>query len=152
MGDDFENEEFEYLATDGETQKLSDSASICQEVIIYEIDRILSAIDSVLNANNCNIFSMPGGIILTGGGSKMRYMKEAFERFFEGVPVRIAKPLPSKVEGNKEIANNLSYTGAVGALHGILDVQDAASSKPKKSSFGLGQIFDSISKFFKEKL
>ncbi|MDR2708600.1 MAG: cell division protein FtsA [Elusimicrobiota bacterium] len=160
IGDNFENEKFEYLAADGVTMKESDRISICQDVISVEIDKTLSAIESILLDHGFNVASMSGGIILTGGGSRLQYLKDAFERFFEGVPVRVATPNPMKVSGNKDIINNLSYTGAIGALYGMASVQASQQGVPssphkKPPTTGGGKIshwWEVITKFLKDTL
>ena len=156
IGDTFQNSEFEYFLADGETIQKRERKYIIQEAIMPAIDRILAAIKNILEKNSHDKEQIKGGIILTGGGSRMEYMKDAFERYFEGHYgyVRIAKPLSDKISGNTEIINNPSYSAAIGALYYSLS---NPSSEPRESakdnktpSPGLSGLIKKIKDFFKE--
>jgi cell division protein FtsA len=58
---------------------------------------------------------LSGGIILTGGGSSLYGLAEAFERAFN-CSVRNGIPNSDKVKGPDEILLNPSYTAGIGAI------------------------------------
>ncbi|MDR1952831.1 MAG: cell division protein FtsA [Elusimicrobiota bacterium] len=148
IGDDFENSEFEYLGADGTTINRNERVHLVREVIQPEMDRILKEIENVLEKKGYGKDKLSGGIILTGGGSRMQGMRDAFERFFDGCSVRIAKPLDDKVTGIREITSNPSYTAAIGALYYMLsDEQEQIGGR--ESSLEFSGILSKIKKFLK---
>jgi cell division protein FtsA len=136
IGEDFENCEIDYVAPDGVTYKKEDTRHIIEDVLQPEMDRILASIEEVLAKHQYDNDNYRGGIILTGGASRMKNIKEAFERFFEDSYVRVARPLEEKVIGRYEIINDASYTAAIGALY--FDVSNPAPVMIKKRSAGTG--------------
>jgi cell division protein FtsA len=159
IGDSFQNSDFEYFIADGETIQKSERRYIIEEAIMPAIDRILTAIENILKKNGYDKEQIKGGIILTGGGSRMEYIKDAFERFFGDHYgyVRVAKPQADKISGNPEIINNPSYSAAIGALYYSLS---SSSSEPRgsayennaRSSGGLSGVIQKIKDFFKENI
>ena len=88
---------------------------------------------------------LSGGIILTGGGSQLEGMPEAFEKYF-GCSVRVGTPNSDKVVDPHKIVLNPSCTAAIGAVASTMSNTYAVYS-PKASGSGF---FSKISKWFEE--
>ncbi|MCA6069985.1 MAG: cell division protein FtsA [Endomicrobium sp.] len=142
---DFKNEEFEYRAADGRNIKKCDRLELVSGIITPRIDRILYEIKEIIDKNNYGDEFLSGGIILTGGGSSLSGMAEAFEKAFN-CSVRTGTPSSDKVIGSDEVLLNPSYTTAIGAI--ASHFSDSNGYSQKKSS-GSG-IVSKISKWFKE--
>jgi cell division protein FtsA len=112
---DFNNEEFEYKSADGRNIKKYNRHELVNGIITPRIDRILYEIKELTERNNYGDEFLSGGIILTGGGSNLPGLVEAFEKAFN-CSVRLGSPNPSKVIGRDEILLNPSYTTAIGAV------------------------------------
>lgn len=112
---DFSNEEFEYRAVDGRNIKKCNRHELVGGIIMPRIDRILYEIKGLTEKNNYGDEFLSGGIILTGGGSNLPGLAEAFEKAFN-CSVRTGSPNPDKVIGPDEILLNPSYTTAIGAI------------------------------------
>ncbi|MDR2772255.1 MAG: cell division protein FtsA [Elusimicrobiota bacterium] len=150
IGDDFQNYDFEYLAADGVSLKKNERIYLIQEVIQPEIDRMLTKIESVLRDKGYTKDDLSGGIILTGGGSLMESMKDAFERFFDGCSVRIARPVTEKVIGLNNIIANPSYTAATGALYYLFSSSPEQIESRETYTFSSLSFLNKVKKFFKE--
>ncbi|MCA6072553.1 MAG: cell division protein FtsA [Endomicrobium sp.] len=142
---DFKNEEFEYRAADGRNIKKCDRLELVSGIITPRIDRILYEIKEIIDKNNYGDEFLSGGIILTGGGSSLSGIAEAFEKAFN-CSVRTGTPSSDKVIGSNEVLLNPSYTTAIGAI--ASHFSDSNGYSQKKSS-GSG-IVSKISKWFKE--
>jgi cell division protein FtsA len=142
---DFKNEEFEYKAADGRNVKRCDRLELVNGIITPRIDRILYEIKEVIDKNNYGDEFLSGGIILTGGGSNLSGLAEAFEKAFN-CSVRTGTPNSDKVIGSDEILLNPSYTTAIGAI--ASNFSDSEGYWQKKSS-GNG-VVSKISKWFEE--
>ncbi|MCA6070787.1 MAG: cell division protein FtsA [Endomicrobium sp.] len=142
---DFKNEEFEYRAADGRNIKKCDKLELVSGIITPRIDRILYEIKEIIDKNNYGDEFLSGGIILTGGGSSLSGMAEAFEKAFN-CSVRTGTPNSDKVIGSDEVLLNPSYTTAIGAI--VSHFSDSNGYSQKKSS-GSG-IVSKISKWFEE--
>jgi len=108
------NEEFTYQGADGRTSKKYDKNQLV-EIICPRVEQLLGEIEKQMKSSPCGAQFLSGGIILTGGGSKLAGLQEAFERYF-GCTVRIGVPNPEKVVGPEEIVSDPSFTAAIGAL------------------------------------
>jgi cell division protein FtsA len=111
----FKNEEFEYTCADGRNAKKCDRTELVKDIIMPRVDRILYEIKAIMEKNSygCNFLS--GGIILTGGGSSLPGLAEAFEKAFD-CSVKIGELPSNKIVGPSEILLNPSYVTAVGAV------------------------------------
>jgi len=142
---DFKNEEFEYTCANGRNTKKCDRIELVNGIIMPRVDRILYEIKAVMEKNSygCNFLS--GGIVLTGGGSNLPGLAEAFEKAFN-CSVRIGEPSSNKVVGPSEILLNPSYATAMGALvHNFSNLKNYPQKKPSKSG-----IIAKISNWFEE--
>ncbi|MDR2395891.1 MAG: cell division protein FtsA [Endomicrobium sp.] len=141
---DFKNEEFEYKSADGRSIKKCDKLELANGIITPRIDRILYEVKEIINKNNYGDEFLSGGIILTGGGSNLAGLTEAFEKAFN-CSVRTGVPNSEKVIGPNEILMNPSYTTAIGAI-----VSSFSNIKYfKRKSSGNGMV-SKISKWFEE--
>jgi cell division protein FtsA len=142
---DFKNEEFEYKAADGRNIKKCDRLELVNGIITPRMDRILYKIKEVMEKNDYGDEFLSGGIILTGGGSSLAGLAEAFEKAFN-CSVRTGSPSSDRVIGPDEILLNPSHTTAIGAI--AYNFSNLKSYSQKKSS-GNG-IVSKISKWFEE--
>jgi cell division protein FtsA len=115
---EFANSEFEYRGADGRSSKKCDRAKLV-EVIQPRIDQILFVIEETMKKSPTGRQFLSGGIILTGGASKLEGAAEAFEKYF-GCSVRVGTPNPEKVVGPSEIVDDPVYTAAIGAVASTL--------------------------------
>ncbi|MDR3049920.1 MAG: cell division protein FtsA, partial [Elusimicrobiota bacterium] len=143
--DEFQDREFEYRAADGVTMMKADRREIVEQVITPRIEQIFAFIDEVVKKKASR--SMPGNIILTGGGSRLEYIAGAFEKYFdEARPfVRIGFPIEDKVAGPREIVGNSVYSCAIGAVYCALSdfyySSDSSTGKVGKFTNWLKEIF-----------
>ncbi|MDR0800393.1 MAG: cell division protein FtsA [Endomicrobium sp.] len=141
----FKNEEFEYSGAGGQSTRKCDRLELVNGIITPRIDRILYEIKQVVEKNNYGYEFLSGGIILTGGGSNLSGLAEAFEKVFN-CSVRNGVPNFDKVIGPDEVLLNPSYTTGIGAI-----ASNFLSSKNyvQKKSSGNG-IVSRISRLFEE--
>ncbi|MDR1784410.1 MAG: cell division protein FtsA [Endomicrobium sp.] len=142
---DFKNEEFEYKGADGRTTRKCDKLELVSGIITPRIDRILYEIKEIVEKNDYGCEFLSGGIILTGGGSNLSGLAEAFEKVFN-CSVRIGVPDSNKIVCPNEILLDPSYTTAIGAIaYDFLNLRNYFDDKSSKSN-----IFLKISKWFEE--
>ncbi|MDR2666132.1 MAG: cell division protein FtsA [Endomicrobium sp.] len=143
---DFKNEEFEYKGADGRSTRKCDRLELVSGIITPRIDRILYEIKEIIEKNDYGCEFLSGGIILTGGGSNLPGLVEAFEKAFN-CSVRTGVPDSNKIVCPNEILLDPSYTTAIGSLaYNFLNLKDY--SRSDKSS--RNNIFLKISKWFEE--
>ncbi|MDR3275506.1 MAG: cell division protein FtsA [Endomicrobium sp.] len=142
---DFKNEEFEYKGADGRSRRKCDRLELVNGIITPRIDRILFKIKELMKKNDYGDEFLSGGIIITGGGSNLDGLAEAFEKAFN-CSVRTGTPDPDKIIGPNEILLNSSYTTAIGAI--TYDFSNSKGYAQKKSS--RSNILSKISKWFEE--
>jgi cell division protein FtsA len=141
---DFKNEEFEYKSADGRSIKKCDRLELVNGIITPRIDRILYEVKEIIDKNNYGDEFLSGGIILTGGGSNLAGLTEAFEKAFN-CSVRTGVPNSEKVIGPNEILMNPSYTTAIGAI--VSNFSNVKYFKRKSSGNGM---ISKMSKWFEE--
>jgi cell division protein FtsA len=142
--EDFRNEEFEYRSADGRSMRKYDRLKLVDGVITPRIDRILCEIKEVMEKNNYGDKFLSGGIVLTGGGSKLDGLAEAFEKVFN-CSVKTGVLNSDKIICSDEVLSN-SYTTAIGAIaFNFLNLKGYSQSK----SSG-GSIVSKISRWFEE--
>ncbi|MDR1511837.1 MAG: cell division protein FtsA [Endomicrobium sp.] len=145
---DFKSEEFEYKGADGRTTKKYDRLELVNGVITPRIDRILYEIKEIVERNGYGHEFLSGGIILTGGGSNLPGLVEAFEKTFD-CSVRTGVPDSNKIVCPNEVLLNPSYATAIGSVaYGFLNLKDY--SRDGKKSSKNNNIFSKISKWFEE--
>jgi cell division protein FtsA len=111
---DFKNKDFEYKTIDGFTYKKYNSFELVNAIIMPRVDRILYKINEIVEKNKLNDF-LSGGIIITGGGSNLSGITEAFEKVFK-CNVRIGTFNLKNVICSDEILLNKSYVTAISSL------------------------------------
>ncbi|MDR1928569.1 MAG: cell division protein FtsA [Endomicrobium sp.] len=111
----FKNEEFEYKAADGISFKKYNRLDLVNGIITPRFDRILYQIKEIIKINDYGDEFLSGGVIITGGGSKLMYITEAIEKAFN-CSVRTGIPASTLVEGSSSIILNPSYITAIGAI------------------------------------
>ncbi|MDR3071782.1 MAG: cell division protein FtsA [Endomicrobium sp.] len=142
---DFKNEEFEYKAADGRNIKKCDRLELVNGIITPRIDRILYEIKEVIEKNNYGDEFLSGGIILSGGGSNLSGLAEAFEKAF-GCSVRTGIPNSDKVVGPNEVLLNPSYTTSIGAVTSVFsNLNNYLQEKSSRTG-----IASKVSKWFEE--
>jgi cell division protein FtsA len=142
---DFKDEEFEYKAADGRNIKKCNRFELVNDIITLRIDRILYEIKEIIEKNNYGDEFLSGGIILTGGGSRLLGLDEAFEKAFN-CSVRTGIPNSDRAIGPDEILLNSSYTTAIGAIASSFSISKIRSQK--KSS--RNNVVSKILKWFEE--
>jgi cell division protein FtsA len=125
-GDGFVNEEFEYLGADGKTARKYSTAQLI-DVILPRVDEIICDIDEMLKKTTSFEAFLSGGIILTGGGSNLLKISNAFEKAFN-CSCRAALPDAERVIGPSDVVGNPLYTTAIGAVNAGFSNDYAASS------------------------
>ncbi|MBI2915539.1 MAG: cell division protein FtsA [Elusimicrobia bacterium] len=105
------DEMIDYLAVDGHTQKQTSTHALVQ-IIQSRVEEIFELIhQELLKSNYAEM--IPGGIVLTGGCSKLPGIDKLAESLF-GVNVHVGYPLD--VEGPKEIVQDPVFATAIGLL------------------------------------
>ncbi|MDR0956312.1 MAG: cell division protein FtsA [Endomicrobium sp.] len=143
---DFKNEEFEYKAADGRSIKKCSKIDLVNGIIMPRVDRILYEIKEIIEKNNYGEEFLSGGIILTGGGSSLPGLSEAFEKAFN-CSVRTGIPNSDKVIGSDEILLNPSYTTAIGTVVSVFSNSRYYIMQKKSSE---NNLMSKISKWFEE--
>ncbi len=87
--------------------------SIIAAIIEPRCEEIFSMIKSAVSAD-ANAMVLGGGVVLTGGGSKIDGMKSVAEQVFD-MPVR--RGVPSGLDGLSEVVRGESWSSAVGLLN-----------------------------------
>lgn len=137
-----ENAEFEYSVTNGKKQIFTKRQLV--DVIKPQIDLQLEQLSKSFKEKNIRVDEYVGGFILTGGGSLLCGMTEAFEKYFNTV-AKIANFTDDDIIcADSSIINSQLYTTALAI---IKNESRNLVSKPKgrKSGAGLGE---KIKKFF----
>ncbi|MDR2425698.1 MAG: cell division protein FtsA [Endomicrobium sp.] len=138
------NSEFEYKAADGRSVKKYERNHLV-EIIQPRVEQVLFVIEDMMKKSSYGSQFLSGGIVLTGGGSQLEALSEAFEKYF-GCSVRVGAPNSDKVVGPHEIVLNPVYTAAIGAVSSTMTNAYAVYA-PKSSGNG---IFSRIGKWFEE--
>ena len=105
------NESLEFLAVDGRTLRQVSRKTLV-EIIQSRIEEIFELLGEELQKSNYAEV-IPGGIVLTGGTSKLPGIDRAAEEIF-GMNVHLGAPID--VEGPAEILGDPIYATAVGLL------------------------------------
>jgi len=101
------------------------------EVIEPRYEELFGLIREELNRSGLEEI-IAGGVVLTGGSSKIRGSVELAEEVFH-LPVRVGKP--QKVQGLKEVVSNPTYATAVGLLlYGKAELDDTNKREEAKET------------------
>lgn len=106
--------EIAYPGMDGRTTQKAKTRTLV-DMILPRVEEIFSVIGDDLNTSNHLDLVIPGGAVLTGGGSGLRGMTQAGTQVL-GMPVRSGIP-PGSVEVASEEYLQPSYATAVGLVH-----------------------------------
>jgi len=131
----FKDEEVEYETADGRKKKLKRSELI--DLIDARIAQLFYFIEEEMKRVKFTTENLTGGIILTGGGSNLAGLVEAFEEHFRGAGlVRVGVPLPEKAIGPDNIIRNPAYSAAIGAMTDVLSTEFFERGKKSSGMFG----------------
>jgi len=89
------------------------SLEVVHNVIYARVEETLMIIAQSLEKSGLKE-QMGAGVVLTGGFTNMRGLRELASAIFDNLPVRIAKPM--EVEGLFDQLRNPAYAGAIGLL------------------------------------
>ena len=103
---------FDYTGVDGRTVRSGTRRQLV-DIIQPRLDQIFVTIEQEMREANLLDTIIPGGIIVTGGGSRLEGLIQATEQAV-GSSARIG--LPQDVTGPEEIIGNPSYATAIGLL------------------------------------
>lgn len=103
---------FEYTAVDGRSIREGTRRQLV-EIIQPRLDQIFVTIEEELKKSNLADAIVPGGIIITGGASKLDGLLQATEQALS-CSTRVG--LPQDVTGKEEIITNPAYATAIGLL------------------------------------
>jgi cell division protein FtsA len=133
---------FEYTGVDGRTIRESSRRQLV-EIIQPRLDQIFTAVEQEISGQNLLDAVIPGGVIITGGGSQLEGLMQACEQSLNS-SARIG--LPQDVTGPDEIISNPSFATAIGLLRGdSLNNPDWSPSKrPSKSGGDIFGIFKKL--------
>ncbi|MEK6544279.1 MAG: cell division protein FtsA [Elusimicrobiota bacterium] len=109
------DEDIEYFGIDGREIKRIKKKTLV-EVIQPRVEEMFTLIHKDLETAGWLDTIVPGGIILTGGGSLLRGLTEASMELM-GVPSRLGLPQLEDFESPNEIVLNPTYATAIAGLH-----------------------------------
>ena len=110
------NVEFEYnIGSSKKTAAISDLIKIIKP----QVDMQIAYIINELKKNKVDISALAGGILLTGGGTNLPGILEAFEKPFD-CGVKIASVDTNRISVSQEIADSQIYTTAISTLYNEL--------------------------------
>ncbi len=115
------------------------------EVVEARYEELFRLVKTELRRSNFEDL-IPAGIVLTGGGSKVKGASALAESVFQ-MPVRLGTP--KKVSGLNEVVNNPIYSTGVGLL--LYGHQQKIAGRANKNSFvpaGYSGIWQSMKKWF----
>lgn len=132
---------FEYTGVDGRTIREATRRQLV-EIIQPRLDQIFTAVEQEISGQNLLDAVIPGGIIITGGGSQLEGMMQAAEQSLSS-SARIG--LPQDVSGPDEIISNPCYATAIGLLRGeLLNNPDWSSRRPAKAGGDILGVFKKL--------
>ena len=106
-----EDQTIEFFAVDGRTKRQVQQKELV-EILQSRVEEIFELINQELQKSNYSEV-IPGGIVLTGGFSKLAGIDKTAEEIF-GVSVHLGHPIG--VEGAPEIISDPTYATAIGLL------------------------------------
>jgi cell division protein FtsA len=103
---------FDYTGVDGRSVKTATQKHLV-DIIQPRLDQIFVAIEQEIRSSNLSDTIIPGGVIITGGGSRLNGISSAAEQALN-CSARIG--LSQDIEGPEEIISDASYATAIGLL------------------------------------
>lgn len=141
------DEKFDYTAVDGRTVRESTRRQLV-EIIQPRLDQIFTAIEQDINEHNLLDAVIPGGVIITGGGSQLEGIVLAAEQAMNA-SARVG--LPQDYAGPDEIISNPAYASAIGLLRSeFVSNPGWAVKRPQKSGGGMFSGFKKIRDWVEE--
>lgn len=132
---------FDYTAVDGRTIREATKRQLV-EIIQPRLDQIFTAVEQDISEKNLLDAVIPGGVIITGGGSQLEGMVQAAEQAMNA-SARIG--LPQDYTGPDEIISNPAYATAIGLLRSeFVSNPGWAVKRPVKSGPGVLDIFKGL--------
>ena len=138
--DENSNGEFEYtIGSSKKTAAISDLIKIIKP----QVDMQIAYIISELKKNKIDISALAGGILLTGGGTKLPGILEAFEKPFD-CGVKIATVDTNRILVSQEIADSQIYTTAISTLYNQLKIRFASNNTILETGSKEGGFFNKM--------
>ena len=120
------------------------NAHFISEILEYRAREVLECTrDSLEEARVQNL--LPGGAVLTGGGSLLEGMDELAEKIL-GMHVRIARP--RRIKGDTEPVRKPQYSTAVGLLYFAAKNDDLRPKIKGAGTLGFGSIVSAVKEWF----
>ena len=110
---DYTNEIIKLPIIGDEENKNDVSLETIYNVMFARVEETLMILAKSLEKSNL-VDQLNAGIILTGGMTKMRGIKELSQSIFNGIPVRIAQP--KNIDGLFEELKDVSFSAVIGLL------------------------------------
>lgn len=108
-----EEEDVEYTNVDGRTvNKIRRSTLV--EIIQPRVEELFNLVNDELKNSGYVDYIAPGGVVMTGGGSKLQGMVAAAEQVLS-LPTRLG--IPQGINGPESIIGDLSYATALGLIN-----------------------------------
>ena len=121
------------------------SAKFISQILEYRAREVLEfARDSLEDARLCN--SLPGGIVLTGGGSQIGGFGQLAEEIL-GMRARLAAP--GRIKGDVKPVQKPQYSTAVGLLHFAAKNDDVRPKSKGAGHFDFGSIVTAVKGWFR---
>jgi len=134
------NGDFEYaIGSSKKTAAISDLIYIIKP----QVDMQIAYIINELKKNKIDISALAGGILLTGGGTKLPGILEAFEKPFD-CGVKIATVDTNRISVSQEIADSQIYTTAIATLYNQLKIRFANNNTIVETSNKEGGFFNKM--------
>lgn len=106
------DEDISYVSVDGRTSREISKKNLF-DIIQPRVEEIFGLVAEEIQLSGFSDVIVPGGVVLTGGGSRLSGIVPAAERIL-GVPTRAG--LPQDVTGLGDISTDPSYSTAIGLL------------------------------------
>ncbi len=103
---------FEYMSVDGRTIRECTRKQLV-EIIQPRLDQIFVALEDEIKKSGFAEAIVPGGVIVTGGGSRLEGIIQAAE---QALSPSARLGLPQDVTGPEDIVSNQAYSTAIGLL------------------------------------
>lgn len=129
---------FDYTGVDGRSIRPCTQRQLV-DIIQPRLDQMFVAMEQEIKSSNLYDTIIPGGVILTGGGSRLEGMVSAAEQALS-CSARIG--LPQDIAGPDEIISNSTYATAIGLLKS--EAFSGPAFSPHKFTKGGSSIFKKL--------